>query len=66
MLRTFGNLALVIPLDLAEQLPVGLEGIGEAKIAVDDVVVGPIRRIRQVFKVVVNLKPSSQPGSHAR
>ena len=64
MLRALADLALVVPLNLAKQLPVGLERVGEAEITVDDVVLGPVGRIRQIFKVVRELesvKPARIP-----
>ena len=66
MLSAFSDLALVIPLDLAEHLPIGLERVGKPEIAVDDVVFCPITHIREIFKVVSELETLSQPGSQAR
>ena len=56
MLDAFGDLALVIPLKLGEQLPIRAERPGKTDIGVNNVVLGKIGKIGKILEIVEKLK----------
>ena len=59
------GLGVVVPLELAHELPRGGEFVGEADVGVDEVAVGPIADVGQVLEVVGEgelLEPLGIPG----
>ena len=51
-LRVGTGIRVVVPVDLAHQLPVKRKSVGEANVRIDQIGLGPVAHVRQVLEVV--------------